>query len=57
MTELELFYMFIQIWIGLMLTIQSIILYLLLPEIKKMSFNTERLGSMFGLGEKKKNNN
>ena len=56
MTELELFYMFIQIWIGLMLTIQSIILYLLLPEIKKMSFNTERLGGLFGLGGKKKNN-
>jgi len=48
------FFVAIQIWIAMMLTIQSVILYKLLPEIKKVSANSDSLGAVFGLGKKKK---
>ncbi len=41
MTELNNFFMAIQIWIALMLTVQSVILYKLLPQIIQVAQNTE----------------
>lgn len=46
------FFVAIQIWIAMMLTVQSVILYKLLPEIKKVSANSDSLGAVFGLGKK-----
>lgn len=37
----------IDLWIGLMLTLQSFILWKLLPEIKGMARNSSVLGSLF----------
>lgn len=57
MTDLEIFYMFIQIWIAIMLTIQSFILYKVFPEIKKMSLGSTQLGKLFGIGKNKNTSN
>ncbi len=41
MLELNNFFLAIQIWIALMLTVQSVILYKLLPQIIAVAENTE----------------
>lgn len=51
--NIDIFYMVIQFWIAIMLTVQSVILYRLLPEIKKVSGNSEWLGKLFNFKKDK----
>lgn len=54
MEPLQVFNLLVTIWIALMLTVQSVILYRLLPEIKKVSGNSESLSKIFNIKKIKK---
>lgn len=55
MDEFQVFNFLVTIWIALMLTVQSVILYRLLPEIKKVSGNSEVFGKLFKPKKKTEN--